>query len=291
MPGPQETIGITGAAGAAAYWGYNKLTLFPAAVNNAANFFASEYGASVSALKRVFKGIGFGTISEKIADNRVKTHMLLHQKYAGQMGFDPAISMGIEWVESTGIPTKLNHIASSGDYAVGLMQVTLTSARQYVSGINISQLQNPETNIMIGCSIFKAFHDASGNIEDALNMYNSGKTMEQLNLFYEYVVLVLKKYYDFATLAASKVITTTGLDLSAPVKQPSATPLTEQLNLPIVQMPQSFDLSSNEQLPVEDQSTQVADATQDEGTSEVAGFGNLQYYTIRKGNRVLRIGY
>lgn len=218
MATPQITIAIAGASSGAAYWGYNNLTIFPGAVTKAANFFATSYGVSASTLTRLFKGVGFGTAAEWKRDRTVKSHLLLHQKYAGALGIDPALTMGIEWYEGADA-TRMTYNAKINDYAVGLMQILVSTAQGIIKGVTANDLKNPEININIGTRVFKDFYDKAGNIEDALNMYNSGRTMAQLNLFYSYVIFVLKKYYDFATVAASKIITTDGKNLSPAIEQ------------------------------------------------------------------------
>jgi hypothetical protein len=193
-----QVVGTASIGGAGAYYGYKNLTIFTGTFNNAVNFFSQQYGVAANQIKNIFKLMGFGTLSEKMDDNRVKYHQLLHQTYAAGTNIDPAFGMGIEWVETRGVENKVTDTGmGTGDYACGPMQMTLSTARQFDSSATVDTLKIAENGIRLGYTFLQYLYNKYGpKMEDVINAYRSGQP--GTTYLIRYVIPVMKKASDFS---------------------------------------------------------------------------------------------
>ncbi len=105
------------------------------------------------------------------------THNLVSIAYAAghQFGLDPLLIIAVISVES-----GFNPIAESGAGAKGLMQIIPkyhTEKFETLGGV--SEVFNPETNILVGSKILKEYLGRTGNMSMALQMYAGALSDEQ----------------------------------------------------------------------------------------------------------------
>ncbi len=85
---------------------------------------------------------------------------------------DPAMAFRLVWVES-----QFKATARSPKDAIGLTQVQLATARQYLPGLTEAQLYERDTNLRLGFRYLRdLLEQFDGNVEHALLAYNRGPT-------------------------------------------------------------------------------------------------------------------
>ena len=139
-----------------------------------------ELRRGINAMKRAYPQY-LASGGEQLPDDMLRVlfpiaYWDLIQKHSKARGLDPYLIAALMAQESTFDPA----IRSSAN-AIGLMQITPPTGRQYARKLGIrrfraSMLTNPETNVRLGTTIFKDLSERFGGAHLALAGYNAGVT-------------------------------------------------------------------------------------------------------------------
>ena len=133
----------------------------------------------------------------------------LVESIAIRYGVDPNLVKGLIKQESNWDVNASRYEAHLKDSSWGLMQVLLQTAKETLgnTGLTISQLISPETNIAAGTAyIAKQLSRYGGNVRDAIAAYNAGSVKKNKDGSYinqSYVDNVYRNYMMYKTMGAA----------------------------------------------------------------------------------------
>jgi len=157
---------------------------------------AERFKVSPEAIRKVFRRLGIGTISERYADTKIKAHRDLYIKYGRLYGVDHRLPMAISWVESKGDPQAIRYEPHLKDASVGIMQTLVKTACEYCRVCSLDKLKDVETSIRCGIAYLSHLQKRFVGLESVISAYNAGRPTKGNIL--SYVIPVVKKIEDFA---------------------------------------------------------------------------------------------
>lgn len=99
-----------------------------------------------------------------------------------EYGICPEVLMAIIEKESRGIPD-----ATNGTH-LGLMQISTKWHSKRMEKLNVSDLYDPYTNILVGTDYLMELAHSGYEIDDALEIYNTGKSFEGMSSYSKWVL-------------------------------------------------------------------------------------------------------
>ena len=133
----------------------------------------------------------------------------LVESIAIRYGVDPNLVKGLIKKESNWDVNASRYEAHLKDSSWGLMQVLLQTAKEMLgnTGLTISQLISPETNVTAGTAyIAKQLARYGRNVRDAIAAYNAGSVKKNKDGSYinqQYVDDVYRNYMMYKTMGAA----------------------------------------------------------------------------------------